>query len=88
LSHTTLNTLARADKITTFDLAMDIKAEVGETAGKIWHLLEREGPQTLAQAKKKLNLTGDLLDFAVGWLAREEKVDIVRDKKGIRVRLK
>ncbi len=67
---------------------MDIKEEVGETAGKVWELLARDGPQTLAQAKKKLDVANELLNFAIGWLAREDKVDISRDKKDIRVQLK
>ncbi len=67
---------------------MDIKEEVGETAGKVWQLLSRDGPQTLAQAKKKLNVESELLNLAIGWLAREDKVDVSRDKKDIRVQLK
>ncbi len=36
---------------------MDIKEEVDETAGEVWQLLSRDGPQTLAQAKRKLDAT-------------------------------
>ncbi len=67
---------------------MDMREEVGETAGKVWELLSRDGPQTLAQAKKKLDVGNELLNLAVGWLAREDKVDISREKKDIRVQLK
>jgi hypothetical protein len=67
---------------------MDIKQEVGETAGRVWHLLNDAGPQTLAQLKKKVNGTGELLTLAVGWLAREDKVDIIREKRSFRVTLK
>jgi winged helix-turn-helix protein DUF2582 len=67
---------------------MDIKEEVGETAGKVWQLLNRDGPQTLAQAKKKLDVASELLNFAIGWLAREDKVDVSREKKDFRVQLK
>jgi len=64
---------------------MEIKAQVGETAGKIWQLLNSEGPQTLAEMKKKVNGTTELLNFAAGWLAREDKVDIIEEKKSLRV---
>ena len=64
---------------------MEIKVQVGETAGTIWQLLNSEGPQTLAEIKKKVNGTTELLNFAVGWLAREEKVDIIEGKKSLRV---
>ena len=67
---------------------MEIKDKVGDTAGKVWHILNDSGPQTVAQLKKKLNGTGDVLNFALGWLAREDKVDIVADKKSFKVSLK
>ena len=61
---------------------------VGSTAGKIWHALSEDGPQTLVQLKKKVNGSGELVGFALGWLAREDKVDISQDKKNFRVALK
>ena len=67
---------------------MEINAQVGETAGKIWNVLNHEGPQTIAQLKKKLDGSGELLSFALGWLAREDKVDITQEKKFIKVALK
>jgi len=62
--------------------------QIGETAGKVWHLLSDEGPQTLAQLKKKLNGTGDVVSLALGWLAREDKVEIQLDKKNYWISLK
>lgn len=67
---------------------MNVNGQVGETAGKVWHVLSSEGPQTLAQLKKKLNGTSELLNLAVGWLAREDKVEINREKASLQVRLK
>jgi hypothetical protein len=67
---------------------MEIKGQVGETAGRIWEMLNESGPQTLAQIKKGLNGTGELVGFALGWLAREDKVDISQDKKTFRVTLR
>jgi len=67
---------------------MEINAQVGETAGRIWHLLNDEGPHTFAQLKKKLDGSGELLSFALGWLAREDKVDITQEKKMVKVALK
>ena len=66
----------------------DTRSQVGETAGQVWHLLNNEGPQTLIQLKKKLNGNAELLNFAIGWLAREDKVEISPDKKSLRVQLK
>jgi len=67
---------------------VEMKEQVGETAGKIWHALNDLGPQTLAQLKKKVNGSGELVDFALGWLAREDKIDICLEKKNFKVSLK
>ena len=67
---------------------MEIKEQVGETAGRVWQVLSDQGPQTLAQLKKRLNGSGELVTVALGWLAREDKVDISQDKKNLRVALK
>ncbi len=67
---------------------MQIKGEVGEAAGKVWSLLNSHGPHTLAQLKKKLDVSSELLSFAVGWLAREDKVNITQEKKSFLIQLK
>jgi hypothetical protein len=51
-------------------------------------MLNESGPQTLAQIKKRLRGTGELVTFALGWLAREGKVDISQDKKAFTVTLR
>jgi hypothetical protein len=38
---------------------MDMKPQVGEIAGRVWELLSSEGPQTVAQIKKKVKGSGD-----------------------------
>jgi hypothetical protein len=60
---------------------MDVNSQVGETAGKVWHALSSAGPLTLAQLKKKVNGSGELLSFGLGWLAREDKVEKTLEKK-------
>jgi hypothetical protein len=67
---------------------METNEQVGVTAGKVWHILDEFGPQTLTQLKKRLNGPGELVSFALGWLAREDKIDISQDKKTIKVALK
>jgi hypothetical protein len=75
-------------KTRNWRLEMELKDQVGLTAGKIWEELSQGGPQTLTQLKKKVNGQSDLVNFAVGWLAREDKVSILADKKNIRVELR
>ena len=67
---------------------MEMNEHVGVTAGKVWHLLNDFGPQTVAQLKKRLSGSGQLVDFALGWLAREDKIDISQEKKSFKVALK
>ncbi len=67
---------------------MDIIGQVGEAAGEIWRVLDEEGPQTLAQLRKKLKGQGDLLLLGAGWLAREDKLQISKEKKTITIQLK
>ena len=66
---------------------MDIKEQVGETAGKVWQALSA-GPLSVARLKKKLDGSGDLVHFALGWLAREGKVDMVQEKRSLKVSLR
>jgi hypothetical protein len=67
---------------------MDINTQIGETAGKLWHALSSVGPQTLAQLKKRVKGSGELVSLGLGWLAREDKIEIIPEKKSFRVRLK
>jgi winged helix-turn-helix protein DUF2582 len=67
---------------------MQVKDLVGEAAGQIWHLLDSNGPQTLPQLKKELNGSDRFLDFAIGWLVREDKIDISQEGKSLRLRLR
>ncbi len=67
---------------------MEVMEQVGVTAGNVWRQLSQGGPQTLTQLKKKLNGESDLVNFAIGWLAREDKVAIVAEKRNFLVQLK
>lgn len=67
---------------------MEIVGQVGETAGEVWRLLSSEGPQTMSQLKKKVDAKGELLSMALGWLARENKIELLPEKKALRVQLK
>ena len=62
--------------------------EIGTMAGAIWHALEANGETTLTKLKKELNAASPLFDWAIGWLAREDKIELTRDKRSILVSLK
>ena len=62
--------------------------EIGTMAGAIWHALEANGETSLAKLKKDLDAASPLFDCAIGWLAREDKIDLTVEKRTARVCLK
>lgn len=62
--------------------------EIGTMAGEIWRALEANGETTLTKLKKDLKAASPLFDWAVGWLAREDKIDLIPDKRTVHVCLK
>jgi hypothetical protein len=62
--------------------------EIGIAAGAIWQTLDTNGELTLAKLKKEVKAEGPLFDWAIGWLAREDKIEMSRDKRSTRVWLK
>jgi len=66
-----------------------IQAKVAETAWRVWPLVFNDGPQTLVELKKKLVCPANttLLDFALGWLAWENKIEIRYEKNSYRIEL-
>lgn len=61
--------------------------EIGNAAGQLWSALQGK-ELSLTEVKKATGLKSPLLDWAIGWLAREDKLEIVRDKRTFRFRLK
>jgi len=54
---------------------------IGETAGKIWHYLDKNGEMTSLKLKSALGITNADLYMSIGWLAREGKVHVSDYKK-------
>jgi Mn-dependent DtxR family transcriptional regulator len=52
-----------------------VKNKIGETAGKIWKVLKKKGEVNVAQLPKLLNEKSAVVYQALGWLAREDKID-------------
>ena len=55
----------------------DIQGEVAVIAWKLWPLIF-DGPQTLEELRARLDspADGEVLSFALGWLAWEKKIEI------------
>jgi len=62
--------------------------EIGRMAGAIWHALDANGEMTLARLKKDLDARSPVFDWAIGWLAREDKILLVEGMGARRVCLK
>jgi hypothetical protein len=61
---------------------------IGKVAGEIWHTLEANGEMTMAKLKKEVEGEAPTFDWAIGWLAREDKIVLTREKRSFRVCLK
>ncbi len=62
--------------------------EVGHTAGQVWQALSDGGGLTAATLKKSVDAPGDLVMAAVGWLAREEKLDFDTSGRTVKIFLR
>jgi hypothetical protein len=56
--------------------------QIGETAGAIWHALNENGSLSYAKLVEQVGGNRDVVMQAVGWLAREGKVEITETKRG------
>jgi Winged helix-turn-helix domain (DUF2582) len=60
---------------------MTCAAQIGETAGQIWKILDSKGTLTVAKLVKELDAPRDTVMQALGWLAREDKINIEEDSR-------
>lgn len=65
-----------------------LTAQIGEAAGAVWHALADEGPLSITKLVKRVELPRDLVLQALGWLAREDKIDIEETSRGKLVSLR
>jgi len=64
-----------------------MKNDIGTLAGSVWSLLSDKGPLTLTQLKTATKATDFLVAAAVGWLAREDKVEFEKTGKTVKIKL-
>jgi len=61
----------------------DVIKSFGNNAGKLWDILNTNGPQVQTKLLKKINLRNEEFYSAIGWLARENK--IYKDKRTYKI---
>jgi hypothetical protein len=65
-----------------------MEAEIGKAAGIGWEYLDQHGETTLSKLKQGTKLSEQILLMALGWLAREGKLNFVQDRKSLKLSLK
>lgn len=61
---------------------------IGSLAGEVYRLLDEDGEKSLNQVCKAVNAPRSKVNMAIGWLAREEKLEFVEEGRGTAVQLK
>ena len=69
-------------------MMQELQEQIGISAGQIYDYLNNNGESTFAKMKKELDLKGNFADLGLGWLAREDKVEISKKGSSVNVRLK
>lgn len=62
--------------------------QIGLAAGEVWQLLTDRGAESLAALQKAADAPDDLVLAAVGWLARENKLEFLRSGRTVKVALR
>jgi hypothetical protein len=80
---------APAEKRATNQSQRSLSAEeIGQVAGDLWHVLDTDGPQTLAAIKKAVDAPNDFVLAAIGWLAREDKLEFSGNSRSLKISLR
>ncbi len=61
---------------------------IGETAGRVWQILDKDGPLSITTLQRRADVPSRLLYMALGWLAREDKVEVTAEGRNYLVRLR
>ena len=61
---------------------------IGDTAGLVWNFLRINGESSLSTLEKKVEAPRSMVSMAVGWLAREGKIEVKDEKRAVRISLK
>lgn len=66
-----------------------LEQSIGLSAGQIYnYLAENEGQATFSKLKKDLDLKGNFAELGLGWLAREEKIELAKSGNSMKIKLR
>ena len=66
----------------------ELQDKIGQSAGQIYNYLNDNGESSFYKMKKELVLKGNFADLGLGWLARENKVEISQKGPAVKVSLR
>ncbi|MFC1476229.1 winged helix-turn-helix domain-containing protein [Candidatus Zixiibacteriota bacterium] len=61
--------------------------ELGTTAGDIYQKLNAQGQMSMSRLKKEIARNDVMVTMAVGWLAREGKVSLSKERHALKIAL-
>lgn len=61
---------------------------IGSVAGSVWNYLNANGAASVIKLKSEISCTATILHLALGWLLREDKIELSREKGHLMVKLK
>ena len=61
--------------------------QLGQVAGDVWRFLNNENGQNLTAIKKAIDAPNDLILAAIGWLARENKLNFSNRGRSVTISL-
>lgn len=66
-----------------------MEQSIGLSAGQIYnYLTDNEGQATFTKLKKDLDLKGNFAELGLGWLAREEKIELAKSGNSLKIKLR
>lgn len=65
-----------------------MEQEIGAIAGAVWQALNGKDGITRSTLRKQIPCKDPVFDWAIGWLAREDKIEITRVRRSYQIRLK
>ena len=64
-----------------------IKSQIRNNAGKIWQFLDENQVSSVFEIEKQLSIQRQDILMALGWLANEDKIYFLEDKKHSKIML-
>ena len=67
---------------------MTYEENIGKTAGKVWAFLRDHGKTSLSGVEKSVDAPRGVVVMAIGWLAREGKLEFGQENRSTQVWLR